>query len=74
MLHGVIFDFRHALGEVNQKQRETKLLKRDLENKEDDLGETTRLRNAVTRENKRVQEDLVTMTAENQARRPCAWT
>jgi uncharacterized protein YwgA len=58
--------FRHALGEGNQKQREIKTLKRDLDRKDDDLGETTRLRDAVARENKRVQEDLVTMTAENQ--------
>ena len=40
-----------------------------MDRKDDDLGETTRLRDAVTRENKRVQEDLVTMTAENQVRR-----
>ena len=54
------------MGELNGKQREIKTLKRELESKEDDLGETTRLRNAVARENKRVQEDIVTMTAENQ--------
>lgn len=62
--------YRHSLGEVNQKQREIKTLKRDLERKEDDLGETTRIRDAIARENKRVQEDLVTMTAENQVREP----
>ncbi|XP_028406798.1 centrosomal protein of 135 kDa-like isoform X2 [Dendronephthya gigantea] len=58
---------QHALSEVDQKQREIKTLKRDMDRKDDDLGETTRLRDAVSRENKRVQEDLVTMTAENQA-------
>ena len=58
--------FRHALNEGIQKQREIKTLKRDLDRKDDDLGETSRLRDAVARENKRVQEDLVTMTGENQ--------
>jgi uncharacterized protein YwgA len=65
LICGNVF-FRHALSEGNQKQREIKTLKRDLDKKDDDLGETSRLRDAVARENKRVQEDLVTMTSENQ--------
>ena len=70
-LNNVPCYFRHALNEGIQKQREIKTLKRDLDRKDDDLGETSRLRDAVSRENKRVQEDLVTMTAENQVGEMC---
>lgn len=64
--HTVTFYSRHALNEGDHKQREIKALRRDLDKKDDDLGETTRLHDAVARENKRVQDDLVTMTSENQ--------
>ncbi|XP_048589122.1 centrosomal protein of 135 kDa-like isoform X2 [Nematostella vectensis] len=57
----------HTLDQGSLKDREVKSLRRQLESRDDELAEMTRGREAALRENRRLQEDLNTMTEENQA-------
>ena len=53
------------------KDREVLSLRRQLDSISEELTETGRAREVMLRENRRLQDDLVTMTRENQARATC---
>ncbi|XP_035680916.1 centrosomal protein of 135 kDa-like isoform X2 [Branchiostoma floridae] len=52
---------------VSNKEREIRSLRRQLDGTTEELGEVSRGREVALRENRRLQEDLGTMTKENQA-------
>ncbi len=58
--------YRRVNDEFGSKDREVKSLRRQLDNVREELTEITRDRDACLRENRRLQEDLATMTRENQ--------
>ena len=60
------FHYRLANDELGSKDREVRSLRRQLDSSRDELTETVRGRDATMRENRRIQEDLATMTRENQ--------
>ena len=60
---------RRVSDELGSKDREVKSLRRQLDATREELTECTRDRDACVRENRRLQEDLATMTRENQVSR-----
>lgn len=57
---------RHANESLTMKDRELKSMRRQLDSLSEDLTETSRTRDVMGRENRRLQDDLAVMTKENQ--------
>lgn len=53
---------------LSAKEREVTSVRRQLDNTSDELAEVGRAREVALRENRRLHEDLATMTRENQVR------
>ncbi len=58
--------FRRGTGSLTAKDREVLSLRRQLDSTSEELTETSRAREVALRENRRLQDDLATMTRENQ--------
>ena len=64
--NNAIFYFSRNLDGLTSKDREVASLRRQVDATSDELTETGRQREVALRENRRLQDDLATMTRENQ--------
>ncbi len=62
----MVFYFSRNLDGLTSKDREVASLRRQVDATSDELTETGRQREVALRENRRLQDDLATMTRENQ--------